>query len=329
MVCECILVGDTGTGKADQYRVAKSMEKLIRRKDTDIKRVMIVGDNIYPNGCYGVKDPQFYHKFQKPYRNIHLPFYLCLGNHDYSQIVSDNSQSQIDYTASDYNVTLTDGTKKWNMPSKWYMESFDNCDFFFLDTNMDRLNPTEIEAQLEYMVHEIKQSKNLWKILCGHHTWRSVGGHGNAKSDMPRFEQFMNDLLSQVRIDLYVCGHDHCKNIIEVGRDKIPTLVIGTGGKKYDEHLYFPKNMDEDGSKLKFFSPELGVCHFKATKDSITLTCYTEEREQEGDGREQRPKKEFKYTIFGKRERGSKKKKKSRRRKRSKRRMRRRISRRT
>ena len=64
MVCECILVGDTGTGKADQYRVAKSMEKLIRRKDTDIRRVMIVGDNIYPNGCYGVKDPQFYHKFQ-------------------------------------------------------------------------------------------------------------------------------------------------------------------------------------------------------------------------------------------------------------------------
>ena len=304
MVCECILVGDTGTGKADQYSVAKSMEKLIRRKDTDIARVMIVGDNIYPNGCYGVKDPQFYDKFQKPYENIHLPFYLCLGNHDYSQTVSDNSQSQIDYSKI---------SKKWNMPSKWYMKSFDNCDFFFLDTNMDRLNPTEIDDQLKDTVRWIQGSKNRWKILCGHHTWRSVGGHGNAKSDMPRFEQFMKDLLSQVRIDLYVCGHDHCKNIIEVGRDKIPTLVFGTGGKKYDEHLYFPENMDEDGSKLKFFSPELGVCHFKATKDSITLICYTEDMEENME-------EEFKYTISGKRERGTKKKKRTRRRKRSKRR---------
>ena len=322
MVCECILVGDTGTGKADQYSVAKSMEDLIRRKDTYIARVMIVGDNIYPNGCYGVQDLQFDNKFQKPYRNIHLPFYLCLGNHDYSQTVSDNSQAQIDYTASDYNVTFIDGTKKWNMPSKWYMKSFDNCDFFFLDTNMDRLKTTEIDDQLKYMIREIKQSKNRWKILCGHHTWRSVGGHGNAKSDMPRFEQFMKDLLLQVRIDLYVCGHDHCKSIIEVGRNGVPTLVIGTGGKKYDERMPHKKNkkkLDEDGSKLKFFSPELGVCHFKATKDSITLTCYTENL-----------KKEFKYTISG-RGRGGKKKEKTRtrrtrRRKRSKRRIRRRKS---
>ena len=303
MVCECILVGDTGTGKADQYRVAKSMEDLIE-KAPGIARVMIVGDNIYPNGCYGVKDPQFYDKFQKPYENIHKPVYLCLGNHDYSQIVSDNSQAQIDYTASDYNVTLTDGTKKWNMPSKWYMESFDNCDFFFLDTNMDRLKATEIEAQLKYMIHEIKQSKNLWKILCGHHTWRSVGGHGNAEN---KLEEFMRLLP---RFDLYVCGHDHCKSIIEVGEDKIPTLVIGTGGKRYDKHLYFPDNLKADGSKLKFFSPELGVCHFKATEDSITLTCYTEKLEQE-----------FRYTISG-RGGGGKKKKKTRRTRRTRRRKR-------
>ena len=103
-----------------------------------------------------------------------------------------------------------------------------------------------------------------------------MGGHGNAISDMPHFETFMKDLLAEVKIDLYVCGHDHCKSIIEVGDHKTPTLVIGTGGKQYDEDLYYPDNMKAYGSKLKFFSPELGVCHFKATKDSIILTCYTE-----------------------------------------------------
>ena len=69
MVCECILVGDTGSGNSDQELVAKSMIKLIE-KEKGIKRVMIVGDNIYPDGCKSVHDPQFDSKFQIPYDKI-------------------------------------------------------------------------------------------------------------------------------------------------------------------------------------------------------------------------------------------------------------------
>ena len=270
---ECILVGDTGSGYKEQLLVAESMVELIQ-SEPEIKCVMIVGDNIYPDGCYGVKDRQFIDKFQNPYKNIHLPFYLCLGNHDYSP--KWGIRAQIDYTKSKENVTLQSKLKKWNLPREWYTQSFPQCDFFMINTNMDQLTEDSIDKQLQDTVQAIKHSKKRWKILCGHHTWRSVGGHGNATSDMPHFETFMKDLLAEVKIDLYVCGHDHCKSIIEVGDHKTPTLVIGTGGKQYDEDLYYPDNMKADGSKLKFFSSELGVCHFKATKDSIILTCYTE-----------------------------------------------------
>ena len=109
---ECILVGDTGSGNNDQYKVAESMTRLIQKKPK-IQSVLIVGDNIYPSGCYSVDDPQFNEKFQKPYENINLPFYLCLGNHDYGTMISNYTQSQIDYTVSKKNID-----HKWNMPKK-------------------------------------------------------------------------------------------------------------------------------------------------------------------------------------------------------------------
>ena len=101
---ECIFVGDTGSGNDDQRKVAKSMVKLISKNP--IKSVIIVGDNIYPDGCNDVHDLQFNTKFRDIYQNIDLPFYLCLGNHDYHT----NPQSQIDYTHSQYN-----NDKKWNI----------------------------------------------------------------------------------------------------------------------------------------------------------------------------------------------------------------------
>ena len=70
-----------------------------------------------------IHDTQFNTKFRKIYQNIDLPFYLCLGNHDYHS----NAQSQIDYTFSQYNID-----KKWNLPSKFYTKSFLIVIYFLL-----------------------------------------------------------------------------------------------------------------------------------------------------------------------------------------------------
>ena len=105
---ECILIGDTGSGNNDQYLVANSTEKLIK-KYPKIRCVILVGDNIYENGCTSVEDKQFITKFQEPYKNINLPFYLCLGNHDYGNS-SHNSQIQIQYTFMKLQVIIV---KQW------------------------------------------------------------------------------------------------------------------------------------------------------------------------------------------------------------------------
>lgn len=259
---ECIFVGDTGSGNNDQKLVSKSIERL--KSKNPIQTVIIVGDNIYPDGCSDIHDSQFNTKFRDIYQNIDLPFYLCLGNHDYHS----NAQSQIDYTYSQYNQD-----KKWNLPRKYYTQSFPQCDIFFIDTNFKHLHEDFIQNGLRDTIQSIKNSKKRWKILCGHHTWRSVGGHGNAE---PRHETFMDDLLKQVDIDIYICGHDHCKSLIHVGKHSIPTLVIGTGGKSYDDSLVFLEKTDYDNSQLDFFSPNLGVCHMKCDDKSLSLTCFNE-----------------------------------------------------
>lgn len=261
---EIIITGDTGTGDKSQYLVSDAMYKFIKINDK-IEAIIISGDNIYPSGTININDKQFITKFKKPYKKINLPFYLCLGNHDYGYGPT-IYKTQIDYTNS---INNTDN--KWNLYNYYYTKSFSNLDIFFIDTNFYNLSRYKINKQLEDTINNINKSTKKWKILCGHHTWRSVGGNGNAEI---KFENFMKKIINKTKFDLYVCGHDHCKSIITDGKTKIPTLVIGTGGQTHENSIFNTENLNKTKSKLHFFSPNLGFCHVKSTDNKLNLTCY-------------------------------------------------------
>lgn len=270
-----IITADTGSGNIHQKNVAHSMF-LLQQQLPDIISVLLLGDNIYPGGCETIHDKQFKTKFEDIYRSIHLPFYLCLGNHDYGLTYSplsknfliDNSRVQVEYSKK---------SKKWNMPSKYYMYSEGPCDFFMIDTNFDVLNESSIQKQLHDVTQMIQKSNKPWKVLCGHHTFRSVGGHGNADK---RFEKFMTDLFSNCHVDMYMCGHDHCKCIIEtqVNNKPLTCIVIGTGGKEYEKIFSLQKMKQAvTPSELLFYSPNLGVCLVEANYEKITFTCLNQD----------------------------------------------------
>ena len=270
-----IAVGDTGSGFKEQYKVAESMHNLCLMKS--INSILLLGDNIYNKGVSSVNDNKFQTKFEIPYQKINKVFHVLLGNHDYGNDfhAKGNENFQIEYSKL---------SKKWSMPHKYYSIKRGPCEIFFLDTNFEFMSERVIMKQFIEMLHKIKSSKSTWNIVCGHHTWRSVGGHGNAEM---RFEVFMDDLLKAgARINLYMCGHDHCKNIIKKqnpyrAKQQIHILVIGTGGKFYPKHLFNLNNMKENESELLFHSPNLGVCHIDATKKRIKLTCYNEKVQEE------------------------------------------------
>ena len=110
-----------------------------------------------------------------------------------------------------------------------------------------------MQHKLEVNKRKIKQSTSKWNIVYGHHTWRSVGGHGNADSDL---EKFFNSIFNTGKIDLYMCGHDHSKQFIykKLPKNKsMYLLVCGTGGKNTD-YVYNPTNLKENDSELLYFS---------------------------------------------------------------------------
>jgi len=271
-----IAVADTGSGLPEQYRVAESMQKLCKHKP--INSILALGDNIYEDGVSSVNDPQFQTKFEDPYKHINKPFHLCLGNHDYG-----NSFFTTGKGRENFQIEYSKSSKKWSMPAKYYSIKRGPCEIFFLDTNFEFMSESVIMKQFHEMLKKIKQSKSKWNIVCGHHTWRCVGGHGNAEK---RHEVFMDDLLKAgARINLYMCGHDHCKNIIlkknPYKKQKIPLLVIGTGGKSYPKEFLHLENMKKDGSELLFHSPNLGSCLMDVTGKSMKLTCFNEKLQEE------------------------------------------------
>ena len=286
-----IIIGDMGKGTKEQYQVADSMSKFMKKQKYSF--IHGLGDNIYPDGCKDTNDPLFKSNFEKPYKELpnHIKWYMCLGNHDYGyapffassvlpqgvnqMLFRDNSKSQLDYH--------TESQKrggKWIMPSRFYTHTKGPIEFFVLDTNFDRISSDLIKEQRKYIKNAIKKSKKRWKILVGHHTWRSVAEHGSA--EFPELEEFLNDLGNNTDIDMYLCGHDHCKSLImkPLKKRKIPLIVCGTGGERYDYNVYLSK-LKDDKSELEYFSPNLGICTMECSGNTLRATFYDEKCREE------------------------------------------------
>jgi len=266
------ILGDMGTGDDNQLRVAKSLKKLI---DTEnLQFVTGLGDNIYDCGATTVDDIQFVNKFEKPYSKIDnkIKFYMTLGNHDYGEHyckcqVEDRELLQIKYGQ----LSQKNG-KKWYMPSRYYTFRRGDIEFFALDANVDKQTRKEIDEQIRYMKPKIEKSTAKWKIAYGHQPWVSIGDHGNAP---PKLQKYFNSLFGSGLIDIYMCGDDHNKQLIEktLKDKKMILIVCGTGGRETDKP-YNLENVDGENDDLQYFSSTYGIATIIENIDSLEIKFY-------------------------------------------------------
>lgn len=215
-VVRFVAFGDAGFGNEAQRRLARAMESVCGRLGCDF--ALMLGDNIYMTGVDGPFDPQFVEKFERPYRNLSMPFYVVLGNHDVTRANPEGNDSG-DFQV-EYSTRPDRPSTKWTMPARSY--SFTEGHAFFAAIDMTRYAdaydaPPEARASLAWLASETTSdafSSATWRVAFSHFPYASNGDHGSAgKYDGEEGKgKAVEDVVEEGvcgRFDVYLSGHDH------------------------------------------------------------------------------------------------------------------------
>ncbi len=224
-----VAIGDAGKGNTGQSDVAKAIKTKCDKDGCDF--VLMLGDNIYNSGVSSVNDSQLQTKFEIPYKDLAMPFYMVLGNHDYG-----GNGAGYEVIRSIHQVRYTNISSKWRMPQHFYKFQVENTTFIALDTNSQLYNVAK--DQHRDIPQWIAEATTTWKIAFGHHPYKSNGRHGNAGkydgiSGAPvasggGVKEFVETVLCGT-IDLYISGHDHNRQWLGEDCDGTQFAISGAG----------------------------------------------------------------------------------------------------
>ena len=206
------------------------MAAFAKKLKAPLSGVLALGDNFYR----WLNPDRFGWGFETMYpsQDLPCPFYALLGNHDYGPKYDSNqgrpkAQMQLDYARDN-------PASRWKMPAKWY--AFELPDpthplvkIIYLDSNYfeGALTPQEKLAQQRFLDAELKKpTKAPWLWIAGHHPLFSDGAHG----DNPDLAKRFGPALRESTASLYLCGHDHTMQHLEIPDYKASFVVTGGGG---------------------------------------------------------------------------------------------------
>ena len=231
------VIGDSGTGDSNQYRLAKVFTDIHKRFPYEF--VLMMGDNMY--GGESTRD--FQRKFEIPYKPVldkNIKFYASLGNHD-----SPNQRM--------YKLFNMNGERYYSFRPK------PGIRFFALDSNyMDR-------TQLQWLEKELAASGSDWKIMFFHHPIYSSGGsHG---SDTALRDQ-LEPLFLKYGVDVVFAGHEHFYERLKPQKG-IHYFISGGAGKlrKGDVGGEFTEKAFDSGFHFMIFEIDGDKMHFQAISD--------------------------------------------------------------
>ena len=231
------VIGDSGTGDANQYRLAKVFTDMHQRFAYEF--VLMMGDNMY--GSENARD--FQRKFEIPYKPVldkGVKFYASLGNHD-----STNQRM--------YKLFNMGGERFYTFRPKQGIR------FFALDSNyMDR-------TQLQWLEKELTASGSDWKIMFFHHPIYSSGGrHG---SDTALRDQ-LEPLFLKYGVDVVMAGHEHFYERLKPQKG-IHYFISGGAGKlrRGDVGGTYTEKAFDDGFHFMILEIDGDQMHFQVITD--------------------------------------------------------------
>jgi hypothetical protein len=253
-----LAMADWGQNTPHQRKVAEAMASYAKKMG-NIQCALLGGDNFYL-GLSGVDDPVWKNVFEDMYdaKRLNFPFFAALGNHDYQ---GNKAQIELDYAR-------VHPKSRWKMPARWYRidlseekaEGKTVAMILMLDSNKQVSSAEDWAAQLKWMDEQLASAPaGAWKICCAHHTLFSNGAHG----DNGVLQVEWGALFKKHNVDMYICGHDHDLQHLEMPGWTQSFVLVGGGGGGVR-----PMRIDRRGP---FSKSTYGFAHFQITPEKTTV----------------------------------------------------------
>lgn len=222
------MANDLGrNGYYDQKAIAELMGEMAGTVNP--KCVLAVGDIHHFNGITSTQDPLWMTNYELIYSHpdLMLDWFPVCGNHEYRG----NTKAVLDYGMV---------SRRWMMPAKYYTKVFNHKNtsvrVVFLDTtpliDKYRNDPAtypdackeDMLAQLSWLDTTLKNAKEDWVIVVGHHPiFAETGKSDSERLDMQK--RVLPILHKYNNVAIYGCGHIHNFQHIQKKGDNIDYVV--------------------------------------------------------------------------------------------------------
>ncbi|HEX7773810.1 MAG TPA: metallophosphoesterase, partial [Pyrinomonadaceae bacterium] len=211
-----IAFGDSGTLLPAQFQIANR----IANRPFDF--ALHTGDIAYENGTFQQFHDTFFNVYQSWLRS--RPVYPSIGNHD------DRTSSALPYRElfvlpeNGANATFPDHKERY------YSFNYGPIHFVALDSELAFLDPARRQAQVNWLINDLANVTQLWRIVFFHRPPYSSGFHG---SDV-QLQQTFGPIFEQRGVQLVINGHEHNYERTvpwkETGPQAVTYVVTGGGG---------------------------------------------------------------------------------------------------
>ena len=225
---------------------------------------LTVGDNFYMSGVKSLKDKHWKCSWDDQYARFSIPFFATLGNHD----TRGKAEVQVQRA----------GAGGFWMPARYYTYRAGPIQFFALDTDEGTTESKFLrlpigkpwsQSQLDWLKQKLTEHSTApWKIVYGHHPIFTSGEHG-VDARPKYFREKVLPLLKQMKVDVYISGHDHHMEYLE--NNGIQYFISGGGGRELREPDHALPPGVTTTAKMKSF----GYLVLDADSTKLTVTMKT------------------------------------------------------
>ncbi len=254
-----LMIGDFGSQSSAQFAVADGLKKYVAQMALPPNGLLLLGDNFYQAMEGGLNSPRWQTGFENMYPVESFPNSCpaVLGNHDYTDN-KDGQKTQLAYARKP-------GTR-WTMPARWYRQDSALVTFLFIDTNVPKvtknaLTDEEANEQWQWLEAELQKPRAPWTICAGHHPVYSNGKHG----DTGTLERDLAPLLQKYGVALYLAGHDHDLQHLELENLKTSFVISGGGGARVREGTVSEKE------RGPYSQPVYGFTHLQVEEKQLVV----------------------------------------------------------